>query len=79
MILLLYFIAGMVIDGLLIVYYKAIVKPDRLLGAILSGLITFINVFVLIHLVRYDSGTNMLAYILGNVAATYLLIGEKHA
>jgi hypothetical protein len=76
---LLYFLAGLMVDGLLIVYYKAIVKPDRLLGAILSGIITFINVFVLINLIKYDSGVNMGAYILGNIVATYCLIGRNHA
>ena len=75
---LLYFLAGLIVDGLLIVYYKAIVKPDRLLGAILSGIITFINVFVLINLIKYDSGINMIAYIAGNIVATYCLIGRKH-
>ena len=78
----LYFLAGVVVDGLLIVYYQAIARPNRLLGAILSGLITFINLVVLIKLVEYDSGINMIAYILGNVVATYLLIGKnngKHA
>jgi uncharacterized membrane protein len=76
---LLYFIVGFVVDALLILYYQCITRPNRLLGSILSGLITFINLFVLIRLVRYDSFANMIAYILGNVVATYFLIGEKMA
>jgi hypothetical protein len=74
----LYFVVGFVIDALLVVYYKSITNYKRGIGAMMSFLITLINVFVIAMLVRSDNVAGMVAYAVGNAAATYIFIGKDN-
>lgn len=72
-----YFVAGMVRDGLTVLYYRSVSLRWVLSASTISGLITFYDYLVIVNLIVSQSIPAVIAYGAGTALGTYIAMRIK--